>query len=192
MVLPQASCEADATIDDAAFCKAGRKKRGSEKVGTVTRRAVPTFSHTAASNYHNRIKVKGLSAEQLAPLLKDNAILWVLGISPITFIQAYRTIEQLTTKQFQNLTTSNIKRSNTTFRVHSLDRALDGYLTADLPVQPNTPGVYRLIFKHKNSTVKCVGLIDDHKDAAPMPTGHQIWIKDKGWPGVSLDELLLF
>mmetsp|Transcript_131775 Transcript_131775/g.196352 ORF Transcript_131775/g.196352 Transcript_131775/m.196352 type:complete len:186 (+) Transcript_131775:163-720(+) len=167
------------------------KANNKKTMPCVARRSVPTYSH-AHSHSDSRVKVRGMSADGLAPLLKDNAILWVLGISPITFVEAYRTVEHLTTKQLQNLVSTNIKRANTTFRLHSLDRALKGYLTADLPVDPNQPGKFRLIFKHRYNTVKCVGLIDDHADAVPMPTGHEIWIKDKGWPGVSLDELLMF
>mmetsp|Transcript_72673 Transcript_72673/g.151794 ORF Transcript_72673/g.151794 Transcript_72673/m.151794 type:complete len:177 (-) Transcript_72673:68-598(-) len=162
-------------------------------LGQSPKRCVPTFRHTyAGSVYRNCVKVKGLSADEVSRMVRNNAILHVLGISPTTFVEAYRSVEFLTTKQLQQMVASKIKRANTTFRVHSLDRSLEGYLTADLPVEPNTPGVYRLIFKHRNNTVKCIGLIDDHKNAQPFPTGHQIFIKEKTWPGVSFDELLCF
>mmetsp|Transcript_42320 Transcript_42320/g.86505 ORF Transcript_42320/g.86505 Transcript_42320/m.86505 type:complete len:184 (-) Transcript_42320:270-821(-) len=164
-----------------------------ETYGKLQKRCVPTFRHTyAGSAYRNCVKVQGLSSSDISGLIRNNAILYVLGICPTTFVEAYRIVESLTTKQLQQMASSSIKRANTTFRIHSLDRALNGYLTADLPVEPNTPGVYRLIFKHRNNTVKCVGLIDDHKNAQPFPTGHQIFIKDKAWPGISLDELLCF
>eukprot|EP00286_Rhodomonas_abbreviata_P012736 CAMPEP_0181325740 /NCGR_PEP_ID=MMETSP1101-20121128/21102_1 /TAXON_ID=46948 /ORGANISM="Rhodomonas abbreviata, Strain Caron Lab Isolate" /LENGTH=209 /DNA_ID=CAMNT_0023434099 /DNA_START=249 /DNA_END=876 /DNA_ORIENTATION=- len=145
-------------------------------------RSIPTFSHACRSNvYKNCVKVKGPSSEEIGSKLKNNSILYVLGISPTTFVEAYKAVEQLTTKQFQLLVKSNIKRANTTFRIHSLDRTLSGYLTADLPVEPNMPGKYRLIFKHRNNNVKCIGLIDDHCNALPLPTGHEIHINDKTW-----------
>eukprot|EP00961_Rhodomonas_salina_P252478 3412631-Rhodomonas_salina.2 len=134
--------------------------------------------------------MKGPTSREIARMLRNNPILNDLGISPTTFVQAFKTVELLTTRQLHEMVHSNIKRANTTFRVHSLDRGLTGFLTADLPVEPNTPGKIRLIFKHRDSSVRCMGLIDDHHGAAPLPTGHEIILGHRSWPGVSMQELL--
>mmetsp|Transcript_40960 Transcript_40960/g.63929 ORF Transcript_40960/g.63929 Transcript_40960/m.63929 type:complete len:106 (-) Transcript_40960:339-656(-) len=96
----------------------------------------------------------GLNSEYLSKMLRDNDILRLNGLTAITFVEAFKGVEQLTTKQLNTMRNSNTKRANTTFRIHSLDRALADHITADLPVEHNTPGRLRLLFKIKNSGLR--------------------------------------
>jgi len=100
-------------------------------------RPIPTFCRSRRDHANkNKVKMVGLNSEYLSKMLRDNDILRLNGLTAITFVEAFKGVEQLTTKQLNTMRNSNTKRANTTFRIHSLDRALADHITADLPVKP--------------------------------------------------------
>ena len=179
-----------------------RRLQESDKQPTTTRHVstVWTKKPNGGRGRHegNRVKVCGLSARDALEKahLTRSSILAGNCITATTFLQAWLSVESLTTKQLQRLKQlgPSKKRSNTSFRIHALDRHLQNFLTADLPIQRvgfPEPGRLRLLFEiKKGSAIKCIGLIDNHHAATPLAGGQTIQVAGKTWPGVSIAQLL--
>lgn len=140
----------------------------------------------------NTVKMRGFSAGEASKRIQRSTILIDNGIAPTTIIQAWQAVEGLTRKQLEDLKNRGPagKKFNTSFRIHVLDRHLEGHLTADLPVLVGNPGRFRLLFHMAKNKIKCLGIIDDHHDAKPLVGGHTMLVNGKIWHGVLIRRVL--
>ena len=138
------------------------------------------------------MKVRGVTAGEASKRIQRSKILLDNGITPTTIIQAWQAVEGLTRKQLEDLKHRGPagKKFNTSFRIHVLDRHLQGYLTADLPILVGNPGRFRLLFHMTKDKIRCVGVIDDHHDAKPLVGGHTMLVAGKVWYGVYIRRIL--
>ena len=176
--------------------------RQAQSFEAVSGRQIPTLRMKKKTLSHvrradNMVKVHGLFASEAAAQIQRSSILISNGICPTTLIQAWQMVECLTKKQLQQMQVEGPrkKRSNTSFRLHALDRDLKGYMTADLQSRQNSkfpvPGRFRLLFEVKKScSVKCIGVIDTHRDARALVGGHMIGLAGKLWNGASIQQVM--